>query len=67
MSSLVQQKCTSSETAGSTVSAPSTPGAASRCSLRKYSTALTSWTVTFSMAPSRATASASKDVTTERR
>ncbi len=67
MSSLVQAKCTSSLTCGRTVSAPSVAGALARRSLSRYSTALTSWTVTRSIAASSATVPPSKAVTTARR
>ena len=55
MSSLVQAKCTSSATWGSTVSSPRVSGAAASRSLRKYSTALTSCTVIRSISASSAT------------
>ncbi|CPU65734.1 Uncharacterised protein [Mycobacteroides abscessus] len=50
-------KCTSSPTPGSTVSGPSASGAAARRRLTKYSTALTSCTVSRSIAASSAISS----------
>ena len=73
MSSLVQKMWTISPTVGSTVGPPSaltTPGAwaaAARRRLRRYSTALTSWRVSASMAPSSAISSAPKSSTTPRK
>ncbi|OLT54560.1 hypothetical protein BJF88_08570 [Cellulosimicrobium sp. CUA-896] len=56
-SSLVHAKWTSSPTPGSTVSAPSDSGAVASRRLTKYSTALTSCTVSRSIAPSSAISS----------
>src|SRR5665647_457360 len=55
MSSLVQAKCTSSATLGSTVSSPSTSGASASRRLRRYSIALTPCAVTRSVAARSAT------------